>query len=62
MNKKTILALIAACAFSPIAGAAELPKVGSFNAGVQVSSGNIDHGNFSSDEDAVAQVMFYVDY
>jgi opacity protein-like surface antigen len=61
--KKTLIAsLVIASTFSALAGAAELPKVGTFNAGAQVSFGNIDHKSFNNDEDGTAQVMFFVDY
>ena len=42
--------------------AEEIPQAGSYNAGLQVSSGNIDHDSFSNDNDGVAQLMLYVDY
>jgi opacity protein-like surface antigen len=62
MNKKTLLSLIVASSLSLSVTAEELPQAGTFNAGLQVSSGNIDHKNFDNDNDGVAQVMLYVDY
>lgn len=59
MKKTLFVPLIMASAF---AGAAELPQAGTYNAGVQVSLGNIDHDRFSSDQDGSGQVMFYLDY
>ena len=59
MKKTLIASLIIASAF---AGAAELPQAGTFNAGAQVTFGNIDHDSFGNDEDGTGQVMFYLDY
>jgi hypothetical protein len=62
MNKKTVLSLIIASTLSSWVVAEELPQAGTYNAGLQVSSGNIDHDSFGSDKDGVAQLMLYVDY
>jgi hypothetical protein len=62
MNKKIILSLIVASALSSYVTAAELSQTGTYNAGLQVSAGNIDHKSFGNDKDAVGQVMLYVDY
>jgi hypothetical protein len=62
MNKKIILSLIVASALSSYVTSAELPQTGTYNAGLQVSAGNIDHKSFGNDKDAVGQVMLYVDY
>jgi hypothetical protein len=62
MNKKTVLSLIVASSLSLSVTAEELPQAGTYNAGLQVSSGNIDHKSFGNDKDGVAQVMLYVDY
>jgi len=62
MNKKTILSVIVSSLLSSFVTAEELPQAGTYNAGVQVSSGSIDHNNFGNDKDGVAQVMLYVDY
>jgi opacity protein-like surface antigen len=62
MNKRLILPLIIAGALSTLTQAAELPKAGSYNAGAQISWGNIDHDSFNNDKDGSGQIMFYVDY
>jgi hypothetical protein len=62
MKATLITSLVIASTFTTFTGAAELPQAGTFNAGVQVSYGNIDHKSFNNDEDGTAQVMFYVDY
>jgi hypothetical protein len=62
MKKTLLTSLFIASACSAFCGAAELPQAGTFNAGAQVSYGNIDHDSFSNDQDGAAQVMFYLDY
>ena len=62
MNKKTFLSLIMASTLSSFVAATELPQAGTYNAGLQVSSGSLDHDNFGNDKDGVAQVMLYGDY
>ncbi len=62
MNKKNILSLFVASVLSSVVTAAELPQTGTFNAGLQVSSGSIDHKSFGNDKDGVGQVMLYADY
>ncbi|MFT5675652.1 MAG: opacity protein-like surface antigen [Paraglaciecola sp.] len=62
MNKKLTLTILVACILSLGIQAAEIPEVGTYAAGVQLSFGSIDHDSFSNDQDGVAQVQFYVDY
>jgi opacity protein-like surface antigen len=62
MKKTLIASLILATTLSAFAGAAELPKAGTYTAGAQVSFGNIDHDSFSNDDDGKGQVMIYLDY
>jgi opacity protein-like surface antigen len=62
MKKYLILPITLACAFSSFTHATEPATAGTYNAGVQISVGNIDHDSFSSDQDSAAQAMFYVDY
>lgn len=62
MKTPLLLPFIVACALSTTVSATDVPRAGTFSVGAQVSMGNIDHDSFSSDQDAAAQVMFYVDY
>ncbi len=62
MNKKTLISHIGASLLSSFVIAEELPQAGTYNAGLQVSSGSIDHKSFGNDKDGVAQIMLYLDY
>lgn len=62
MDKNTVLLLIVGSSLSSLVMAEELPQAGTYNAGLQVSSGNIDHDNFGGDKDGIAQLLLYVDY
>ena len=62
MNNLLLTLIMGMWAFSSFVEAAEIPKAGTYNAGVQVSIGAIDHDNFNDDHSAVVQATFYQYY
>lgn len=62
MKKHLILPITLVFALSSFVQAAEVSNAGTYNAGVQVSFGNIDHDSFNRDQDGAVHTMFYVDY